>query len=478
MATSRVEFELETTFRDDISFAEGQELEPAQRNGNIFSRLHAEHAARIERQAQIQQAAEADEMQKKLNRQITRAQADWRCRRLHDEAEQRRRRLDRQRRLEEESEIAKQAMMMVGANARADQTVGQPRWKKLYRTASLQERRLEMKRRKQLEEEERWLEEVSVHRSTGISSTDQAFKRLYKDGRQRGLRLEKKRVEQVEEEEKWLETVNIHGVAASRTAEQACARLYEDGCQRDWRLEKLQQEKSVDEVRRLVETSVHPPIVVPPAAIEDHLNALYEDARIRRAYLEEQRQVQRQQEVERRGHRSASSGAAMQRVEMLYDDATRREEARLLRRAQLEMEELEKLRAESVHAGASQRERTEAESRADLSRLWQAQVSPRAERSHHSSSPRGRGHAVGLHGRGVPRHRSTTPPPGTRWAPAPDVVAGPPSTAAKRGLHRSAPAVERGGGKFGATGAPLLISELVQQGMRRAMALQAFDGPP
>uniref|UniRef100_A0A7S4SYJ6 Uncharacterized protein n=1 Tax=Alexandrium monilatum TaxID=311494 RepID=A0A7S4SYJ6_9DINO len=438
----RAEAEAEAGRQQSAQGRRPQDVELGPGGLGVFQRLYEEHTLKRARQAEAEAEAEAKARTPCAPR-MTPFEAECFYRRLHDEAWQREWRLDRQRQLEGEIAEMTQELNTVGVGVRPDNILSPPRWKQLYRTASLRERRLEMKRRKAQDEQERWLEETSIHRSANTADRDRAVERLYSHGRQRDLRIEQKQEARLVDEERWLGEVSVHRRQAASAPAVACERLYEDGRHRELRMEKLKEAKFEDEARRQAEESVHPPAAVPAEEVLDgRTRCLYGDALDRRARLEFKRRLQ--EATQRPPSRVACSRVTAWRAHLLYDDASRREEARRLRRAQLEEEEFERFQAESVHAAAIQR-----------------QLSSRAmaRRPHRSLTPRGGlGRAASC---SVSRRRAATPP---RALTPPPRLRGPHGLAA-------APVAPPAGvlGGVHAMGAPLLMSQFVGEGMHRAM---------
>ncbi|CAJ1385606.1 unnamed protein product [Effrenium voratum] len=277
---------------EKIRVAPGQALKPA--STDIFQRLHASHAAKMEKLSLMKELADREEAEQleELKRCTIRTcsseeEAGKIYGRLYQEAELRRR---RQAEREHEQLEATSAQISQLSSVKS-QGAGPPRWEQLYNSAPIKEKRLGEERQRALEEEARWLAQNCIHRSSADVQPDKIFQRLYRDGQHR-----------------------------------------------EQRKEQLRSATAATEARQLVEGSVHASRNLSAADLEERTRRLYEDGLQRIERLEEARRQQQSLEY-KAPVRSASSGPS--RFELLYGDASRREEERKLWQEYQQKEELD-----------------------------------------------------------------------------------------------------------------------------------------
>eukprot|EP00913_Durusdinium_trenchii_P026168 g24549.t1 len=207
--------------------APGQSLKPA--TSDVFQRLHASHAARMEKLSAMKELAEREEAERlqELRRRTIRTcssedEAGQIYGRLYQEAE-----LQRQRReLREQQEWGRGPAPAAGCFPEGGGCKGlrfpglgdPPRWEQLYNSAPLKEKRLGEERQKAHEEEEKWLAQNCIHRSN---------------------RMEKLRAANAASQAQQLASGSVHASCQLSEAElmDRTRRLYEDGLQRLERLE-------------------------------------------------------------------------------------------------------------------------------------------------------------------------------------------------------------------------------------------------
>ncbi|CAE7509193.1 ANP2 [Symbiodinium microadriaticum] len=272
---------------EKIRVAPGQSLKPS--TTDVFERLHAYHAASLEKKALLQKLAaqQVEAQAESLKRCTVRTccseeEALQIYGRLYQEAAHRRR---RQVEREQEETLSSQC----STSSLRSQVEGPPRWEQLYHSAPLKEKRLGDERKRAAEAEERWLAQHCIHRSSDKTEASEIFDRLYGESESRERRREQRKAAEVASQVRELAESSVHTRTLSvADLELRTRRLYEDGLQRLQRLEE----------RRLQESQ---PTEAP--------------------------------------RRSASAGPS--RFEMLYSDATRRDEDRKFWQKCHEKEELE-----------------------------------------------------------------------------------------------------------------------------------------
>lgn len=259
--------------------APGQSLKPTATD--VFQRLHASHATRVEKLSMMKETADREEAEKldELKRCTVRTGSSEEAvriyGRLYQEAELRRQRRER---LAHEAEMQLQdALTSQCSSLSSSKSQEPPRWEQLYNSAPLKEKRLGEERQKAQQQEELWLAEHCVHRSVAETQPDQIFQRLYR--------------------EKF---------------------------DREKRMEQLRAANAASHSQQLAEGSVHASCSISEADLVERTRRLYEDGLQRIERLEVARRLHNQQLKAPR--RSASTGPS--RFEMLYSDASRREEER------------------------------------------------------------------------------------------------------------------------------------------------------
>jgi len=317
--------------------APGQALKPKAREG-AFGRLHAEHARKAEQLKQLRE--KADEQECELARQLAsrttrvvkgddgEALVQASANRLYADAVHKRDRL-----LEKQVDHAKQAEWNLkqeqnrlrscasspGLLHSCDDGGYMPRWEQLHSRAAISHDRLEHERQCLEEQQRKWMESHSIHRPGAAKSCrdkSKIFDRLhneahYREARRDEERKEKElRVAEIEEQNMVHRKVGLSSVAT----EKLCERLHTDAGRRRQRLDEI---------------------------------------RMRQQEELQQQSMSKSQSACALGPVGPGVGTA--RFELLYSDASRREEERRLRKAQVELEEVEKMKQQSVHSGAQQR---------------------------------------------------------------------------------------------------------------------------
>jgi len=251
--------------------------------------------AQLKELAEREEAARAEELSKATVRTSSEAEAFRVSGRLYNEAEHRRRRQAER----EEQRRQMESLQMASCSSIASRAEGEtPRWEKLYASAPLKEKRLEDERRKAQEAEEMQMAENCIHRAPREPSGE-AFQRLYRDGMNREQRLQRMRLEEEEHAARQLAEGSVHTARLSSAAailEERTRRLYEDGMQRQERLQEAQR-------------------------------AARESTKVQTV---------------------ARTSGGVSRFDLLYSDASRRDDDRKLWQEQHEKEELERYRQRST----------------------------------------------------------------------------------------------------------------------------------
>lgn len=297
----------------------GHALKPAPtRRADVFDRLHAQHARKLERIASLKERALRDEEEQAeaLRRTTLRLgsvdEAERATSRLYNDAANRRRRSEmrqlekeqqEQRCLEEQQmEItllprSRSAMALSDGAAQAT-----PRWERLYNVAPDRERRLELERRRAAEEEERSLQALSVHKAAlGVREGEGAhtFERLYNDSLHRDIRLVQLQAFGAEEESRRILEGSVHRSVADKssaeTVEECTRRLHEESRRRMERLEG--KRKKAEDAEAAAAQNCCP--TVSAATIEECTRRLHEESQRRVERLEEKRRRAEMEEAER-----------------------------------------------------------------------------------------------------------------------------------------------------------------------------------
>ncbi|CAE7917158.1 ANP2 [Symbiodinium sp. KB8] len=221
---------------EKIRVAPGQSLKPS--TTDVFERLHAYHAASLEKKALLQKLAaqQVEAQAESLKRCTVRTccseeEALQIYGRLYQEAAHRRR---RQVEREQEETLSSQC----STSSLRSQVEGPPRWEQLYHSAPLKEKRLGDERKRAAEAEERWLAQHCIHRSSDKTEASEIFDRLYGESESRERRREQRKAAEVASQVRELAESSVHTRTLSvADLELRTRRLYEDGLQRLQRLE-------------------------------------------------------------------------------------------------------------------------------------------------------------------------------------------------------------------------------------------------
>lgn len=286
--------------------------------GNVFQRLHDDHARKQERLAllserkQIKELLHEEEM-KGPPRVGPLDEVQNSVERLHEDAE-----LRKMRQREREQEILAERESMVPRPAQlAWYEGGLSRWDLLHAHASCKEHVLEEKRLKKHMSEEKWLQECSIHAKTAPATNS-------KDDR--GLIFE---------------------------------RLYNDNIYKARRMDEARRKEEENEMCHRMQRSIHRCVnesLTPESTLTSCTQRLYAAGQLQARRLEEKR-LQEERDQRRRPQAKLSDDVYNQnidRYELLYCDAHRREEEKRLKRELWAKEEEHELRNRSVHLGVHQ----------------------------------------------------------------------------------------------------------------------------